>query len=458
MKYKFKTKPYRHQVKAIKKALPSLRRERWAALFMPMRSGKTKTAIDLLCILQLKYGVKRVLIVCPLSVVGVWRNQLRIHKSDDYKFKYMIVNYEMVYDRQFYEDGTWEAIPRKKLYKFNPEVIIVDESHKIGNPTAVQSRELYKLQRDIESDPFKIVLTGTPFHRKPLMVFGQFKFLHDKTFGTSFSKFKNKYSVTGGYAGFKVLRYKNQAGLLKRISRGSFLMKTLPFVPPQHEVVPYALKESEPAYISMANDAVAWIGDGVIEAPIALVKALRLAQLCGGIVRDSEGVVQRVGKEKRRAFEGLVEQFVDNEVEKLVVLHRFIPEIKDSIEVLRKAGYKVYLMHGKTPRNKREQRIADFAEVQGKAAFVAQVATGSLGIDLSVAAVTVFYSLPESLVTYDQACARIRKWKDKRTLTYYYLIGDGTIEEVNLTALKANLNLIDALERDPQLLSYSARG
>jgi SNF2 family DNA or RNA helicase len=166
----------------------------------------------------------------------------------------------------------------------------------------------------------------------------------------------------------------------------------------------------------------------------------------------------RVGMEKKRAFAGLVDQFLENEVEKFVVGHRFVPEMADSVRVCQKAGYKVYLMYGATDRNLREQRIAEFDEVEGKAAFICQVQTGALGIDLSAASVCVYYSLPESLVDYDQFCARIRKWKDKRTLTYYYLTGKGTIEEVHIAALRANLDLIDALERDPMLLSYEAVG
>jgi SNF2 family DNA or RNA helicase len=82
----------------------------------------------------------------------------------------------------------------------------------------------------------------------------------------------------------------------------------------------------------------------------------------------------------------------------------------------------------------------------------------ALGIDLSAAAIEVFYSLPESLVTYDQDVNRIRRFRDKRTLSYYYLIGEGTVEEVTLAALRSNLDLIDAIERDPLLLSYETRG
>lgn len=455
--YKFKTTPYRHQVRAIRKALRNLKRKRWAAFFMPMRSGKTKAVIDTMCILQAKYGITRVVIVAPLSVLGVWKNQIRIHKPENFHFRIVLVNYEMVYDREKYEDLTWEPKKRKSLYKFKPELIIVDESHKIGDPSAAQSKHLYYLQRAFP-DCFKIIMTGTPFHRKPHKTYGQFRFADESIFPMPYTRFKKKVSKWGGYGGFKYLGAKNEKWFLKKISGGTFMMKTLPFVKPQHEVVPYDLEESLPAYRSMADDSIALIGKSTIEAPIALTRALRLAQLCGGRLRDSEGDMVRVGQEKRRAFSGLVDQFVENEIDKVVVGHRFVPEMKDSIQVLKKAGYKVYLMYGATDRNLREQRIAEFDEVEGKAAFVCQCQTGALGIDLSASSVCVYYSLPESLVDYDQFCARIRKWKDKRTLTYYYLIGKDTIEEVHIAALRANLDLIDVLERDPMLLSYEAVG
>jgi superfamily II DNA or RNA helicase len=459
VRYTFKTKPYPHQVKALKKIVP----KEGGALFMPMRSGKTKTAIDWAGMMHLRRGSTRVLIVCPLSVTGVWKKQIKIHMPEEIrkKMKFLILNYERVYDRERTDDG-WNAIPRKALYKWLEKdkypLIIVDEAHKIGNPMTVQSRELYKLQRDISSRPLKLILTGTPFHRKLLMAYGQFRFLDERILSLSWSRFKKEYGKWGGYGGFKLLGTKNRGRLNRLIAPYTFLMKTLPHVPPQFEIVPYQLEESEEAYASMANDFIAWVGDGVVEAPIALVKALRLAQICGGRLRDSEGKMQRVGHEKRRTFDGLVSQFEENEVGKFVVFARFIPELGDICRVCRAHGYKVYLMYGKTPGPERERRIAEFDETPDKAVFVSQVSTGALGIDLSSAAIEVFYSLPESLVTYDQDVNRIRRFRDKRTLSYYYLIGEGTVEEVTLAALRSNLDLIDAIERDPLLLSYETRG
>jgi SNF2 family DNA or RNA helicase len=95
MTYKYKTRPYKHQVKALRKIV----RLRGGLLAMPMRSGKTKTAIDWACVMYLKYyrGKKmRVLVVCPLSVKGVWKSQIRAHQPEEFKgkIKWKLVNYE----------------------------------------------------------------------------------------------------------------------------------------------------------------------------------------------------------------------------------------------------------------------------------------------------------------------------------------------------------------------------
>src|SRR6478736_10076271 len=83
LKYEFKTTPYPHQVRALKKVVKNKR----GALFMPMRSGKTKTAIDWCGALNTKYSdFNKVLIVCPLSVVGVWRHQFKLHCPVPYYF------------------------------------------------------------------------------------------------------------------------------------------------------------------------------------------------------------------------------------------------------------------------------------------------------------------------------------------------------------------------------------
>jgi SNF2 family DNA or RNA helicase len=454
--YKFKTRPYPHQVRALKKLLRNA--PEGGAVFAPMRTGKTKIAVDFACCLELKYGIRKVLVAAPLSVLGVWRKQIKIHSPNGSNLQWTIVNYERLYERERWEekddegnvvDRGWEAIESQELYDLEPDLIIVDESHKIGNAESRQSRELYKLQRRC-GVRWKVIMTGTPFHRgKKLLVFGQYKFLDESTFGTAFGSFKRRYANFGGYTGYILLGYKNQKEFRKKIAKKAFVMSQVPKVPHQHTVWSYPLEESEEAYAAMANDSY-WNG---IEAPNPLARGIRLSQLASGVVR-SDGRVLQVGREKSRAWAGLLEQLKDNGHDKIVVFSRWIPPMLDAGRVSVQAGYHVLPFHGGVDPTMRERRIDFFQESNEPCVFLAQTSTGALGIDLSAASVAVFYSLPSGLVDYDQDMARIQLFKDKRTLSYYYLCGEGTVEEVQLAALREGIDLVKALERHPDLLNY----
>ena len=66
--YKFKTKPYEHQLKALEKS--------WAsdtyALFMEMGTGKSKVLVDNIAILYDRGAIKGALIVAPKGVYKNW--------------------------------------------------------------------------------------------------------------------------------------------------------------------------------------------------------------------------------------------------------------------------------------------------------------------------------------------------------------------------------------------------
>ena len=71
MNYKFKTKPYAHQMTALEK---SWNKETFA-YFMEMGTGKTKVLIDNAAMLYDGGRINGLLIVAPKGVVGTWYNQ-----------------------------------------------------------------------------------------------------------------------------------------------------------------------------------------------------------------------------------------------------------------------------------------------------------------------------------------------------------------------------------------------
>src|SRR5258706_11843027 len=78
LRYTYKTPPFSHQKRALKKVLDLQGR---AGLLMEMGTGKTKVAIDWAGIGFYNSGTLRVVVVAPLSVLGVWTRQIKQHSG-----------------------------------------------------------------------------------------------------------------------------------------------------------------------------------------------------------------------------------------------------------------------------------------------------------------------------------------------------------------------------------------
>ena len=68
MKYKFKTKPFGHQLDILKN---SWNKENYA-IFADMGTGKSKIIIDNIAILHDKGKINGALIIAPKSIIGNW--------------------------------------------------------------------------------------------------------------------------------------------------------------------------------------------------------------------------------------------------------------------------------------------------------------------------------------------------------------------------------------------------
>ena len=150
--------------------------------------------------------IKRVLIVAPLSITPVWQQEFQkfadfnytavtldgsIEKKTDTlkkltgtKLQVAIVNYE----------SAWRM--EKELLKYDADIVIADEGHKIKTHTAKQSKTLHKLGAKAR---YKMLLTGTVITNKAIDVFSQYKFINPTVFGQSFHEFSNKYFYGTGF-------------------------------------------------------------------------------------------------------------------------------------------------------------------------------------------------------------------------------------------------------------------
>lgn len=456
-KYIFeKPLPWKHQVRGIRKVLSN---QGVAALFVEMRLGKSRIAIDTACALAQQGKLQRVLIFCPYVSMGVWRREINKFAPATLKeyIDWRIVNYENAYSRATYQVGdgkrTWIPVDNEDLMEFKPDMLVCDESHVIANTNSVTHRKTYKIAKQA---PYRLLLTGTP--GEPEKIFGQWRILDESVFGSSMRAFQAEFCKMGGYMGKQVTGYRNEEKFRELIAPYMFQCREEDAweVPPQRdEIVPVALMESREKYNAMLSDAVVKLkGEERVTAPIVLTQLLRLAQITSGhLPRVEGGKPRRVGREKEKAYRGLVRQLLDGKHTKIVTFCRFLPDIAVCARAAMAEGMNVYLLHGTVPSGLRDQRIAAFEESSGPAMFISQSRTGSVSVDLSSATDAIYYSLDYSLTTYEQSRARIRGHRQKgKSLTYWFLLCEGTVDEIAYLALKHKQDIVKYFMRHPQLL------
>ena len=175
-------------------------------------------------------------------------------------------------------------------------------------------------------------------------------------------------------------------------------------------------------------------------------RLLRLSQLTGGFLgNDDTSAVEQVSAAKLAALEDILDG-ATAEGKKLVIIARFIPEIRAICKLLDKRGLRFSCITGEV--KDRDEQVSQFQNNPAVMAFVGQIATAGLGITLTAASTMVFYSLDYSMSNFEQAKARIHRVGQRHPCTYVYLTARGTVDEKVLAALKDKADLAKTLVDD----------
>jgi SNF2 family DNA or RNA helicase len=470
LKYRYKTEPFSHQKRALKKIVEL---NGQCGLLMEMGTGKTKVAIDWAGIGFYNLGVRRVLVVAPLSVLGVWPRQIRQHSGaparifrlqgstvyrarmlerigqapQDDLLTYCIINYE----------GIWRerdvgASIKDLLIWWKPDLIIWDECHRLKSPTSKQSRAAYAISQHAR---YRLGLTGTHITKSPLDVFGQFRAINDKTFGTNWYQFRNTYGVWGGFGRFQLRGYRGLGTLIRKVRENSFIVKKedcLDLPPKLYETVPITLSDRAIAlYREMAKEMIIEIEDTHATAAIILVKLLRLSQITSGFVKDIDGNIRIFDDSKLNTCMDLLDDLLEED-HKVVIFVRFTQDILRIKEKLVARKVRHAILSGSVPVGKRDSLVQDFHRDPELKVFIAQIQAGSLGIDLTPADVAIFYSLDYNAANYWQAQDRLHRIGQDRKVTYYHLVVPRSIDTIVLQTLKEKGNLAETIMHKPRKL------
>ncbi|MEG0282308.1 MAG: DEAD/DEAH box helicase [Clostridia bacterium] len=419
-----------------------------AALLMEMGTGKTLTAIGIAGRAYKNKKIKKLLVIAPSSVVPVWPKELEdfadfeftvvalqgtmqkrvqaLHSLDKAKgLKVAVINYE----------SAWRIID--EFQDWNPDMIILDESQRIKNPQAVQSKAIHKLGKQAY---YKLILSGTPIQNSPLDFFSQYKFLNSTIFGENFYLFKNRYARFGGFQGHQVIAYNNLSELTKKAHSIAFRITKDEALDLPEQIYQNRYIELEPETRRMYDQIkkenfFALENGGEITTSIVLTRLLRLSQITGGFVKTDTNKEEFISKAKLNELEEIIEDVVITNNKKVVIFARFINEIAAIRKIIESKKIDYRWIAGEIKQEDRGQAVKEFQENEDIKIFIAQIQTAGLGITLTAADTAVFYSLDYNYANYQQATARTHRIGQKNKCTYIHLLCKKTVDEEIMKAL-----------------------
>ena len=298
---------------------------------------------------------------------------------------------------------------------------------------------------------YRLLLTGTVITNKAVDVFSQYKFVNPAIFGQSFYTFRGRYFDMVGYGNHTpVLKKSMEAELMDRMHSIAFRATKAECLdlPEMTDILRQVELESAALqiYRGLVKESYAELSGGEVTATNILTRLLRLSQLTGGFIgNDVTSAVEQVSCAKLSALEDILDGIMA-EGKKLVIIARFIPEIKAICRLLGKRKLRYSCIAGGV--KDREEQVAAFQNEPEVMVFVGQIATAGLGITLTAASTMVFYSLDYSMSNFEQAKARIHRVGQRTPCTYLYLVARGTVDEKVLAALGDKADLARTLVDD----------
>ncbi len=477
-----------HQRVAIEKAkdLPSY------ALFFEMGVGKSRTTLE---ILKYKFNqggrVLRTLIFAPPLVLPNWRQEWLMFTKINPKLVVPLYGSQVKRISTFNKATeitpgglvfltNYESLLMKDLFRvfqnWTPEVIVFDESHKLKSPSTTRSKKAHELAnpwcfktRKPINTPLKYLLTGTPVLNSPMDIFQQFKVMDGgDTFGGNYFAFRGRY-FRDRNAGMPKDRYfpkwelmtKEKDGVnaegelnLRIQSKSMRVTKAecLDLPPEVAVTIKVGLSPlQERLYQEMKRDFITFYNSKACVATLAITKALRLLQITSGYVSawnpgEDEGPIEHSFEStpKRDALKDLLEE-ITGANHKVLVWAVFKNNYRTIREVCEELNLKYVEVHGEVSESKKRANVEQFKSDPETRVFLGHPGSGGIGLNLTVASYSIFYSRSFSLEQYLQARARNHRGGATEKVTHYDLIADGTIDELVLKALENKQTMSESL-------------
>ena len=463
MNYKFKTKPYKHQMTALEK---SWHKETYA-YFMEMGTGKTKVLIDNMAMLYDKGKIDGALIVAPKGVVKTWYEQeIPTHLPDHIENVTVLWQPNITKKQQEKLESLFEietslhilvmnveAFSTDKGMKFASKflnshkvLMAIDESTTIKTPTAKRTKNIIKLGN---YSKYRRIMTGSPVTKNPLDLYTQCEFLDPYLLNhSSYYAFRNRYAQmktmhVRGRSIQVVHAFQNLAELSEKLQGFSYrvLKEDCLDLPPKNWTKRHITlsNEQKKVYDQMKKEALATLNGKVTSTMTVITQLMRLQQItCGHFVAD-DGSTQEI---KNNRITELMEVLDEIEGKAIIWGHwqKDIQSIVSEIEKIHGPG-SVVSYYGLTPQDERQDNIRRFQDDPECRFMVGTPSTGGYGITLTAANTVIYYSNGYDLEKRLQSEDRAHRIGQKKNVTYIDIIAEDTVDDKIVKSLRKKINI-----------------
>ena len=413
-----------------------------AFCFNEAGTGKTSSAIWAADYLMTLGKVKRVLIICPLSIMySAWQNDIfntAMHRSSGVahgpapkrekiingEYEFIIINYEGL------------AIVLDSIMKGGFDLIIVDEANAYKSISTSRWKTLSKV---VKPETRMWMMTGTPAAQSPLDAFGLAKFICPNRVPKYTTAWRDK--VMFQKTRFKWLPRSNAKDeVFKALQPAIRFAKNdcldLPDVMYQTRDVPLT-SQVQRYYKALKEEMLIHAAGEIISSVNAAAALNKLLQISGGAVyTDKKEVVEFDISPRLSALDEVLE-----ETENKVII--FVP-YRHTIEIvsrhLTQKNISNEIINGPVSATERANIINKFQTMDDPRVLVIQPQAASHGVTLTRADTVVFWSPVLSVETYLQCIARMDRYGQKNKMTVVHLQGS-EIEKKMYKMLQGKVDL-----------------
>ena len=461
MHYKYKSKPFAHQDKALQMSWD----KEVFAYFMEMGTGKSKVLIDNIAMLYNAGRINGALIVAPKGVYKNWYDQEIPNHMPDYVPKKMGLwrtDPDAKDLKPMFSTGAElhilimnvEAFSTKKGLQFahkflssHDALMGVDESTTIKNPSAKRTKNILSLR---SLTKYRRILTGSPVTKSPLDLFSQCNFLDPWLLDqSSYYSFRTRYAIcrkiqVHGRQVEIVVGYRNLGELSEKIKpfsdrvlkddcldlpKKTYLKRTIELSDDQKKV-----------YKQMKQEALAVLNGKMVTSATVITQLMRLHQITCGHFTSDDGTIQEIKNNRIPQLMDILE-----EVEgKAVIWAHYRYDIEKIVEAISKkyGNNSVVTYYGDTTTDERAAAIRKIQDPESPVRFIVGTPqTGGYGITLTGASTMIYYSNGYDLEKRQQSEARIDRIGQEKPMTYIDIMAEDTVDMKIVKSLRQKVNI-----------------